>query len=790
MNQTIRFDRHGFIFSGDRRFILAGTINYFRLHPSEWRGRLEAFRACGFNTVDTYVPWNYHETAEGQFDFSTFNRDLRQFLSLCGELGLWVYFRPGPYICNEWDGGGLPAWLFTKADVTIRQNQPAYLRYVLRYLHQVNEIARDFVYTKGGPIILYALENELDFYPCRDTHGYISALKEQALKDGIDVPLTGCIGMRTRLKAAMGLVDGIIPSPNVYVTGAIEHKATWTYLRVLAGEYASGRHMDDVPVFVTEMNRDEDTLRRVFAGGFKGLSPFNFSGGTHYGYWNASNNWGGQTLISSSIDFASQIQFDGSFGESYFASRLLAGLINAFEQPILACSPTNSDDGGPSSSNANLGWKEAPESPGHVYSLVHGNSALMFLYNGSDQPQELQAEFQGTRIPQHSTTQIAARYTHIVVIGMPMNRSGIDATIAWSTAEIAQLRQTDDGAELVLYGPESAAGEIRIQSEQSIRLRDGDAEVHPDGEHATTLVVQFGKTATTRLWIGEKLLTLTILTRDAAARYRLDVPQLKRGEKQELAGATWHLCPMQPQPLLHQWQGQPQAMENLGILQGAAWYEMRCELGQELSGELSIEHAAEFVSIFVDGQYLATFLGNGGELKVALPATLPPGAHTLRFRTEIWGHSNFDEKAWPSGRLGSLRGIFGELRIGGIAIPGHWSCGVESLVSTDAGQAHQGAIASTPGQSAEFAIDLPQLPNGGTLILDGKDVIGDIFLGSEMVGRFAFGPAMPIKMTGGPGNEFHLPAPWTGDGGKLRLMVRSVVPEGALTSVGLCPMAP
>ena len=120
MNNTIRFDRHGFIFSGKRRFILAGTVNYFRIHPEEWESRLRAFKASGFNTVDTYVAWNYHESTEGQFDFSTFNRDLGRFLSLCGRLGLWVYLRPGPYICNEWDGGGMPTWLYTRKGVEIR----------------------------------------------------------------------------------------------------------------------------------------------------------------------------------------------------------------------------------------------------------------------------------------------------------------------------------------------------------------------------------------------------------------------------------------------------------------------------------------------------------------------------------------------------------------------------------------------------------------------------------------------------------------------------------------------
>src|SRR5208283_3806947 len=85
MPRTISHDRDGFIIDGRRRFILAGTISYFRLHRDDWRSRLEALRDCGFNTVDVYVPWNYHEAVEGVFDFSTGNRDLGAYLRLCAE---------------------------------------------------------------------------------------------------------------------------------------------------------------------------------------------------------------------------------------------------------------------------------------------------------------------------------------------------------------------------------------------------------------------------------------------------------------------------------------------------------------------------------------------------------------------------------------------------------------------------------------------------------------------------------------------------------------------------------
>ncbi|MBQ4322263.1 MAG: beta-galactosidase, partial [Oscillospiraceae bacterium] len=87
--------------------IISGSIHYFRVMPEYWRDRLLKLKAAGFNTVETYVCWNMHEKQKGVFDFSGI-LDLESFLKLAGELGLYAIVRPSPYICAEWDLGGLP----------------------------------------------------------------------------------------------------------------------------------------------------------------------------------------------------------------------------------------------------------------------------------------------------------------------------------------------------------------------------------------------------------------------------------------------------------------------------------------------------------------------------------------------------------------------------------------------------------------------------------------------------------------------------------------------------------
>ena len=89
--------------------ILSGAVHYFRIVPEYWEDRLRKVKAAGLNTVETYIPWNFHERQKGEFTF-TGNADVERFVKLAGSLGLYVIIRPSPYICAEWEAGGLPFW--------------------------------------------------------------------------------------------------------------------------------------------------------------------------------------------------------------------------------------------------------------------------------------------------------------------------------------------------------------------------------------------------------------------------------------------------------------------------------------------------------------------------------------------------------------------------------------------------------------------------------------------------------------------------------------------------------
>ena len=125
-----------FLLGGRPLQVVSGALHYFRVHPDQWADRIDKARRMGLNTIETYVAWNFHAPRPGVFDLDG-PRDLGRFLDLVADAGLHAVVRPGPYICAEWDGGGLPAWLFAQPAVGVRRAEPTYLAAVRDYYAHV-----------------------------------------------------------------------------------------------------------------------------------------------------------------------------------------------------------------------------------------------------------------------------------------------------------------------------------------------------------------------------------------------------------------------------------------------------------------------------------------------------------------------------------------------------------------------------------------------------------------------------------------------------------------------------
>jgi len=179
-----------FLLNGNPFVVKAAELHYPRIPREYWDQRIKLCKALGMNTICLYTFWNSHEPKENQFDFTGQN-DLRAFVKLCKENGMKVILRPGPYVCAEWEMGGLPWWLLKKKDIRLRENDPYFLERVDKFQKAVADQVSDLTIDKGGPIIMVQVENEYGSYGIDKP--YVSNIRDMLRKNfGNDVTLFQC----------------------------------------------------------------------------------------------------------------------------------------------------------------------------------------------------------------------------------------------------------------------------------------------------------------------------------------------------------------------------------------------------------------------------------------------------------------------------------------------------------------------------------------------------------------------------------------------------------------------
>ncbi|GAA3517248.1 glycoside hydrolase family 35 protein [Actinocatenispora rupis] len=196
----------GFTLDGAPHRVLSGAAHYFRTHPAQWADRLAMLRAMGLTCVETYVAWNVHEPRPGEYRMDG-GADLGRFLDLAAEAGLHAIVRPGPYICAEWENGGLPAWLGTR----LRCADPSYLSLVDRWFDVLLPVIVERQVTRGGNVLMVQVENEYGSYG--DDADYLAHLADGLRRRGVDVPLFTSDG-GTEFMLTGGSVPGVLSTVN------------------------------------------------------------------------------------------------------------------------------------------------------------------------------------------------------------------------------------------------------------------------------------------------------------------------------------------------------------------------------------------------------------------------------------------------------------------------------------------------------------------------------------------------------------------------------------------------
>ena len=315
--------RDAFYLNGQPFKIISGAIHYFRIDPDDWYHSLFNLKALGFNTVETYVPWNAHEPHKGQFDFSG-RLDIERFIQTAQSLGLYMIVRPSPFICAEWEFGGLPAWLLEE-NMRIRSSDPAFIKTVSQYYDRLLGILTRYQVDQGGPILMMQVENEYGSYGEDKT--YLRAVRDLMKEKGVTCPLFTSDGpWRATLRA------GTLIEDDVFVTGNFGSKASYNFAQM---QEFFDEHGKKWPLMCMEfwdgwftrwkepvIHRDPEELAEAVHEVLElgSINLYMFHGGTNFGFMNGCSARGTLDLPQvTSYDYGALLNEQGNPTEKYYA---------------------------------------------------------------------------------------------------------------------------------------------------------------------------------------------------------------------------------------------------------------------------------------------------------------------------------------------------------------------------------------------------------------------------------------------------------------------------------------
>lgn len=316
------FNKDQFALDGKPIRIISGEMHPARIPREYWRHRIQMAKAMGCNTIAAYIFWNYHESTPGHFDFINDNKNINAFLKICEEEKMWVILRPGPYVCAEWDLGGIPSYLLKTPDIKLRCMDTRYMQAVERYINTFSKIVKPHMLANGGNILMVQLENEYGSFG--NDKEYLKSIKNLWIRNGVNGPFYTSDGATSYMLDA-GTLDGCAigldsgDSPDAFAT-AKKHNPN---VPVFSGE--------TYPGWLTHWNEewarpDTNDLKKEVEFLLKDNKSFNFyvvHGGTNFGFTAGANAFGSlqyQPDITS-YDYDAPIDEQGRATPKYYMLR-------------------------------------------------------------------------------------------------------------------------------------------------------------------------------------------------------------------------------------------------------------------------------------------------------------------------------------------------------------------------------------------------------------------------------------------------------------------------------------
>ncbi|WP_091217714.1 beta-galactosidase [Paenibacillus sp. BC26] len=619
VRMKLTYDGKSFMKDGERIWIIGGEIHYFRHPRKEWREVLLRAKRAGLNTICTYVAWNFHEVKEGQVDFAG-DKDLAAYIDLIGELGMYAMLRPGPYICSEWDGGGIPAWLCANPVLRFREDDPVYMAAVESWFDQLIPIISERQITRGGPVITIQNENEYPGGWDESMRRYLYKINEIYYGHGIDIPILACnvhgatpttVKINDSTDAADQLIDEsmiLTYNHHVEVEPVYDLKSKQPNAPLITTEFWCG-----APIYwgnqVSDWPNRLDLARAVYeyTSSATQVCYYMFEGGTNFGFWGGNN-------IATSYASGYPVGEGGKLTDKYYAVRPANLFIAHFSDYIMDSTELQDRGGMTCEEGVRLIVRESDRG-----SLAYVSTA--------DAKRELAIT---TKSGKQLTVHLGEVAAAVIPVELQLFGTSAGNGVTVNYSNLCLLACHEAKKALLLYGPAGTDGVISVNGleyDLSVKRRKVRHTVI-DGINVIVVDEELAR----RCWIVEEQIvfgpdyvaellsdgaldirvsdgTPEVVYLDAAGRpvsrafthkaLQITLPELD----------SWKIAPC---PEIHSggdsastgWIAldKPHSHEDLGVVQGYLWYSAELEWDKDGVETMLLSHTPTRATVYVNGQ--------------------------------------------------------------------------------------------------------------------------------------------------------------------------------------------
>ena len=508
--QLLRYDAKCFTFNNKDTLVMSGAFHYARCPKALWRDRLQKFKEAGFNTIETYVFWNYHEPQEGKVDLAEFE----EFVKLVHQMGFMMIVRPGPYVCAEWERGGFPSWVAAKR-FPLRSTDPQSLRTSQHWYAAVLPIIMKNQIMLGGPIIMVQVENEYDYsapMPDDAKREYIRFLAKMVWGAGITVPVITCWTKQARENSDPDMAR-IIDTCNFY--------PRWKIVAELTPQLGKLRSEEpNSPLAITELQGgwfsemggvlsvnqdgvDAAQINMLTKTALElGVTSFNYymgCGGTNF-------DWAAKKLTTT-YDYAAPIREAGGLGEKYSTVRGIGQSLRVLGSVLARAAALK----GAQCKNDNVSVSER----------TNGPSAVLFVRENSNAPQRYKMTFTDSHspskrwifVPRQGELELGPREMKMLPVQIKVS----GGRLVYSTGEILTHGVNLDRDFMILYDLPGRILEMGLATEDEPKL-EGDTDYRYWDPEYETVVLGVRVGATEKMLLYREHLQIFVVPRDKALR--------------------------------------------------------------------------------------------------------------------------------------------------------------------------------------------------------------------------------------------------------------------------------